>query len=184
MINLLPPENKKELAREENWKIFVISGVLVVVFLVCFSLILSSVNIFISGEMETEKILLEQRKRELENPRVKQLRKNLISFNETLSQLESFYQDQIRYALILEEISETLPPGSYLTTLSLSFQSGEDKISCALSGFSPSRQTLLKLKENLEDKEIFEEIHFPPVNWVKPTDVDFNVNFKINPNLK
>jgi len=180
MINLLPPKNKKELLGEENWKIIMILGINILVIFVCFSLILYAINIFISGEINSQKIIYEQREKEFKIPQTQALQQNLITFNDILFQLDSFYQSRFKATEIFEEISETIPSEIYLTNLSINASKiGKEKtIGYTLAGFSPSREILLKFKENLEKKETFEEVYFPPVNWVKPTDINFQVTFK------
>jgi Tfp pilus assembly protein PilN len=182
MINLLPPAEKEILTQEETWKLTVILGILVLVFLVSFSLILFSIKTYLAGEVEVQEIFIDQRTKELQNPQMESLQKNLINFNQTLIQLESFYRGQFKVTEILEKISRILPSETYLTNLSISLQSdkkGKRQVNCNLSGFASTRETLLKFKENLEKEEIFEEIYFPPANWVKPSDINFTVNFKI-----
>ncbi|MDP2663908.1 MAG: hypothetical protein Q8P08_00410 [bacterium] len=180
MINLLPPKNKEDLLQEKNWKQVTLLGFLAFFILVSFSLILATINIFLAGEVETQKILYQQRLKELESPRVQELKKGLVSFNQTLSRLDAFYEEKFNLSEVLEEISGTLPPGTYLTSLSIvPGKKGEQKISCSLSGFSPTRNILLKLKENLDKKDNIEEIYFPPSNWVQSKDVNFSVSFKL-----
>lgn len=157
-----------------------ILGIDILLILVCFSLILYSIDIFISGETKVQKILYEEREKELKNPRTQTLQTNLIVLNQTLSWLQSFYENQFKVTKILEEISETVPSRVYLTNLSINPKIEKEKITeYTLAGFSPTREILLKFKENLEKKEIFEEIYFPPANWVKPADINFTVTFKL-----
>ena len=182
MINLLPPQTKTELKLEERWKLVMLLGLLFLLFLVCLSLILISINIYISGEVASEKILLEQREKEFRTPQTQALQKNLTTFNQTLSQLDAFYQSQFNISDVLEKISKVLPPGTYLTNLSCTPQAlNKDgwKTACSLSGFCPSRETLLDFKTNLEKEKSFGEISFPPASWVKPTDINFSVTFKV-----
>jgi len=173
MINLLPPQYKAELKEEESWKLVLILEILVLIFLICLALILFSVKIFISGQLEAQKILLLQKEKKFEESQIQSLEGKIIISNQTLSKLNSFYQDQTNLTEILEKISETLPLETYLTILNL------DPAQISLSGFSPTREILLEFKKNLEQEELLGEIYFPPSNWVKPTDIDFSVNFKI-----
>ena len=178
MINLLPPKNKEELLQEKNWKQITLLGFLAFFVLVSFFLILATINIFLAGEVETQKILYQQRSKELESPRMQELKKGLVRFNQTLSRLGSFYDEQFSLSEVFEKISETLPQGTYLSNLSIvPDKKGEQKISCTLSGFSPTRNILLKFKENLEKKDNIEEIYFPPANWVQSENVNFSVSF-------
>ena len=105
--------------------------------------------------------------------------------NQTFSKLKSFYQNQTYLTEILEKISETLPEQVYLTNLSFIFQLEGEKnqekqvIKVNLFGFSKTRDILLEFKKNLEVRETFKEIYFPPSNWIKATDINFNITFKI-----
>ena len=179
MINLLPPKEKKELLTENNLKITVILGSLLALFLICLSLLFISINIFIRGGIETQKIFFDQREKELETFKMQALQNDLISFNKTLASLKSFYQNKDDFVDILERISSTVPDGMNLSNLSLSPQT-KGGIVCNLSGFSPNRDLILKLKDNLEKEKLFADIYFPPANWVKPTDINFTASFKIN----
>ncbi|MFH1509806.1 MAG: hypothetical protein ABID67_01490 [Candidatus Nealsonbacteria bacterium] len=180
MINLLPPEAKKDLKERENWKLYLTLSFLVFVFFVSFSLILLSVKIFISGELESQRILLEQGERELESPQRHNLQTNLVNFNNSFLQIDKFYKEQFSSADVLIQLSLIVPEGINFTNLSISRAGKElNEISFSISGFSPDRDTLLIFKEKLEEEENFKEINFPPSNWVKPIDVNFNINFKI-----
>lgn len=182
MINLLPPEKKEEILQEKKWKLIMILGILSMVFLVSFSLILVSINIFLAGESEVQKIISSQRETELNNPQMQALQKNLLNFNQTLSQLNSFYQNQFQLTKILEKISNDLPPGANLTNLFVSSLPEKEenwKRALTLVGFAFSREILLEFKKNLEKEELFGEVDFPPANWTKPTNINFTVSFKM-----
>jgi Tfp pilus assembly protein PilN len=173
MINLLPPQYKAELKEEENWKLTLILSILFLTFLVCSALILFSIKISISGQLEAQKILLLQEEEKFEESQIQSLEEKITISNQTLLKLNSFYQSQTNLTEILEKISETLPPSVYLTNLNLNLAQ------ISLSGYSPTREILLEFKKNLEKEKLFEEIYFPPSNWVKPSNIDFSVNFKV-----
>lgn len=177
MINLLPQQQKEEIKKEKNLRLVLILGVLILVSLVCLYLILLTITIFVSTGAEVQKILYQERETELKTPHVQDLQKNLNTINKTLTQLDSFYQDQVNSTEVLERISSTLPAGVFLTNLSLNFQS--EKGICNLAGFSPTRDLLLELKANLETEKDFDEVYFPPTNWVQPNDINFTLNFKV-----
>ncbi len=181
MINLLPPKYKSNLKQEENWKVIMILGILFLSILISFSLILYAMNIFLDGEINFQKIIYEQKERELENPKMRSLQENLTAFNRTFSRLDAFYQGRLRMAAILESISTVIPPEISLTNLVFK-PDPEDKknIECLLAGFSPYRETLLSFRDQLEKSDHFSHINFPAASWVKPTDINFTVNFTIN----
>ncbi len=177
MINLLPPENKKELIQEENWKLIMILGILILVFLISLFLILFSIKIFISGEVEVQKIIFNEREIEFKNSQMQLLQEEVITVNEKLSGLDKFYKNQRELTEIFEKISKILPSEIYLTNLSLASQ--PKPVSFNLTGFSPNRETLLKFKENLEKEGTFSEINFPASSWMEPVNINFTATFKI-----
>lgn len=184
MINLLPPNKKENLLQEENWKLAVVVGFLFLFFFICFSLILFIINIFITGELEAQNILFKVQEEEYSKPQTQQLKNNLITFNATLNNLDSFYQGQFSFVSTLEEISKTIPEGIYLTNISLVLETkGEWKAGCNITGFSPTRDKLSDFKENLDNSEFFDNVSFPQGTWFKETDIDFNASFNINQQL-
>lgn len=179
MINLLPAEEKKLLAQEERSKIVIILGVLVLSILISLALILFSLKILISSDLESQKIIFEQKEKELSNQRVKEIEKDVKNYNSNFFRIQSFYLGQISLVEALKEIAKTIPAGAYLTNLN--FNSLDAKFS--LSGKAGSREILLLLKNNLEKEEIFSDINFPSANWVEPLDINFNLSFKLKKNV-
>ena len=173
MINLLPPQYKNELKQERKYKLVLILGIVVLFFLISLSLILLSIKFYTQGQVESEKILLSLKEKQFKTPETEALQKDIVLVNQEISKLSSFYQNQTNLVEILEKLSQIFPPGMYLT--SLSYQKAIFQIS--LSGYAPTRETLVQFKENLEKE--FKEVNFPPSNWVVPTDINFQTTFKI-----
>jgi len=173
MINLLPEEEKKVLEMEENWRLVSILEILGLVFFLCLILVLFSIKISVSGKLESQKILVDVKEKQLKVSEIQVLREEIKMINQELFKLETFYQQQFSLVEILEKISKNIPPKIYLNSLYYS----KDNFQISLSGFSPNREILFELKENLERE--FKDVYFPPQNWVKPKDIDFSVNFKI-----
>ena len=179
MLNLLPQKEKEELIQEESFKLILILGVLILIFLICLSLILFSIGISIGGQLAIEKALLSQKETEISH--LRDLEKEIKNLNLTFSKLDSFYQKNPNFVKILEITSKTLPPGTYLTSFNFNLPAKDKKYlgEVILNGYSPTREILLEFKKNLEQEELFQEVYFPPANWVEPTDINFTVNFKI-----
>ena len=175
MINLLPQKQKQELLLEEKFKAVLILGVIILASLVSFIFILISIKISLSAEMAIQKINFEQKEKELADPALQDMESKITSANAAFSQLDSFYRGQRDSSAVIEKIFNALPPGVYLNNLS--FNSVSSKV--FIAGFSPSRETLLKLKENLEKENSFSDVYFPPTNWIEPANITFSLNFKI-----
>ena len=101
MINLLPPEYKKELVREEYYKIINILGIFIFLSLVCFSLILYSVKIYTSVQLDIAKNFVEQYQEKMQFSEIEKTEREVKSFNKQINNLNSFYQNQVSIVEIL-----------------------------------------------------------------------------------
>ena len=171
MINLLPSTEKKDLQTEEKYRLVLILCCLVLIFLISLSLILLSLKIHISGQSDSQKILVRATEKQFQSSQMQKLETEINLINKNLTRLDSFYQDQVSFIGVLEKISKVIPKGMYLTNLAL------NKKEVSLGGFSPSREILFEFKKRLEAESTFEEVYFPPASWVTPK--DFTVTFKL-----
>lgn len=176
MINLLPPEEKEILRQEKSWKLILILGILSLIFLISFALILFSIKIYLQSQLDFQKTLVKLEEERAKTFGIKNLQSEIAALNQNLSKLNSFYQRQISLTEILEKISKILPPEIYLNN----FTYQRNTLQISLSGFAPSRENLLEFKKKLEEEKSFKEVYFPPQNWLKTTNIDFFLTFKIN----
>lgn len=173
MINLLPPQQKEELLQEQRYRLYLILGALVMVFLIALSLVLFAVKTYISGKVESLTIILP--------PQLHDSEEEIFVINKNLQSLDLFYAGQPGFAVILEKISKIIPAGINPASIVLSFSKKSGNFSASLQGFSLTREFLFQLKKNLESDQIFKDINFPPSNWVKPENIEFTATFKVEP---
>lgn len=190
MINLLPPEEKKKLFLKKIKRLLVIWGTIILAILFCLILVLISIDIYIRGGSNSQKIILEQVKKGYDSSDTKSLQNIIKGYNESLLGLKNFYGKNIYLSKILEKVSEIPRPGIYFTNLSLikpseSPKKDEDEVSqdnrieLTISGFSKTRENLSLFKKELENEEGFQDVYFYPASWIKPTDVDFHLTLKV-----
>lgn len=175
MINLLPFFYKEELEKDDIYKI-----VLNFAFIFCFfstTLILTFLLIYFQLKAKLDVLQIEVSTQEkmrgdsLQND----LKNKMSDISKTIAEIISFYNKQIYSTSILEKVFNSLPEGVRLTSFSWQKESGN----VIISGFAPTRKTLFELKNNLELVPEFSEIEFPPQNWIKGTDIEFQTTFKI-----
>lgn len=182
MINLLPPEEKRKSLLEKKKKILIILGCLISFFFFCVILILLIIKFYFSNQLAIQKISIEEKKQTFEGSELKNLQEKIDSFNSILGKLASFYEQRTIFSDILAEISKTIYEGIYLNNFSASIvipTEGKPYIDIMLSGFAKNRENLSNFRGNLEGVDKFSDVYFPPSNWVKPTDINFSVSFKI-----
>jgi len=187
MINLLPPQEKELLREEEKFRLVLILGIVFLLFFVSLVLILFSVKNYIAGQVEYHKVLGELEKKEAKSFDTKNLEKEITDANQNLSKLQVFYKNKLEWSNIIEKIAQFLPEEMYLTNISIIqvVKKKKDKkekikeLQISLNGFAPTRQLLYQFKKSLESEETFQEVYFPPSNWVNSQDIDFQVTLTL-----
>lgn len=170
MINLLPPEEKKELLTEEAKRLTIILGLVVLLSLFCLIIILSFLKIYLLIQVDSQDDVLELIKKQVETSEAQVIKEKVEDSNQKFARINDFYEQKSDLEKTLERLTQTIPGEIYLTNLSYSKTSSQ----IILAGFSPSRDLLVQFKKNLEQKEEFQEIYFPPSSWIEPIDVDFS----------
>jgi methyl-accepting chemotaxis protein len=172
MINLLPPEQIRELKEEENFKTLLNLFFLTLFFLFSLLLILLSIKFHLSGILEFQKILFEKEEKILDLEKEKEIKKS----NEVLSKVEKFYQRKISLFSKSEEFFEKITQSIYLKELEVKMDK-KGEISFLVSGFSKTRENLLDLIKIL--KENYQEVSFSPEILLKESEIDFSIGFKL-----
>ncbi|MFC1629919.1 PilN domain-containing protein [Patescibacteria group bacterium] len=175
MINLLPPDYKKEMAAEETKRLVMILGVLVFFSILSFTLALLAVKIYLSGQFDSQQVFLEIEKEKAVLKEIEDLEKKVEVFNEKLSRVDDFYNQRVSLAGTLNKVIDTIPEEIYLTGLVYTKEAGVFTV----SGFSPFRDILEDFKANLERN--FYQVTFLRETWNRPRDIDFKgVQFHIS----
>ncbi len=178
MINLLPKEQKIEISTLRKLVLLSIWQILAICFFVSLVLIFLLVKVFIESEIKINELFLNQKEKEVSLNRV--LEEKIENFNLSLSQIYSFYQNQIIFSELLNKVFQKIPEGIYLTNFNISLKEKKEKqLDVTLSGFSPTRELLLSLKDNLEREKDFSNIVFPIETWTKRENIYFTTTFTI-----
>ncbi len=180
MINLLPPKEKEELLLEKKNKLIIILGITILIPLVCLILILSSIRFHILGEVNSQKIILEQAKKKYQTADFLTFKDIIQKDNKILVQLKSFYKKETYFSKVLKIISDIQRPKNlYLTDLALSRDKNQ-KVKVVASGFSESRENLLFFQKNIEKYKEIENPYFSPESWINPQNITFYLTFEIS----
>ena len=172
MINLLPPQQIKELREEENFKILLNISFLILFFFLSLFLILLSIKFYLSGKLEAQKILLEKGEKILDMEKEKEIKK----YNEILSRIDKFYQKKILLFPKMEDFFGKILQSIYLKEFEVKIDK-KGEISFLVLGFSKTRENFLDLIKIL--KESYQEVSFPPEILLKEAEIDFLISFKI-----
>ncbi len=192
MINLLSKEDKKILLVEKNKKITVILCFLLLFFIVCLILIIFSIKTYINGQINAKNIFLVESEKQLFQSETQELEDKIKTANDSFKKLNYFYSKNIYFSEVLQKISDIFPETFYATNISMRLDVSEAKedpsnsesvmkiersVLVGLSGFASTREALLIFKDDLEKS--FDNVLFPPSNWVDKKDINFYVTFNI-----
>ena len=176
MINLLPPQYKQDLKKEEIFHIVLILGTISLIFFVSLALILLIIEIYLKAEVKSLNLLNNTKSISPELTQADQFREKVTKNFQNISKLKSFYKDKSDVTEILGTIFRAIPNEISLTSLYWQKETGI----VTISGFAPNREALFELRNNLQAEKRFSDIKFPPQNFIKQTDIDFQSTFKIN----
>jgi len=182
MINLLPPEEKERLLLKQKKKLTTILCFIGLFFFLALGIVLIPVNTYISKRVRYYNNVLKTKESVTEQQEIKSMQEKIKEANLSLKKLKAFYNQRFNYSELLEKIAGILPENIYLDDFSSVFTEPKEEKSylrVSLSGLALTREDLFNLKRSLEKEEDFQEVHFPPGNWVEAKDINFSVNFKI-----
>ncbi len=184
MINLLPPEIKKQLLLEQQFKVAVILGITTMIPLACLALILLSLQLRTSSEVNSQNIALEYAKKQYQTSDFLNFQSIILRDNKNLSSLRVFYNTQTYIGDALVNLADLVrPQGLYFTNASL-VKDKNKNIKVTLSGFSKSRNDLLVFQKNIQTDVRIQQPLFSPESWVSPQNVTFYLTFNYEPLAK
>lgn len=180
MINLLPPRKKQRIHRYQIKRMILVLGLIGTVFLVALVLVLLALNFYLQGQVDYQGSVLKAKRGSGKSEKISSIQQKFSAYNNKTAKLERFYQDQDHPSEFLKEVGQVLPSSVHLTSLSYrKIKKDQYKAQVSLSGFCPTRGKLLRLKERMDGKSKWSQIKLPPSNWVEPTDINFNVSFRV-----
>ena len=175
MINFLPPQEKKTLLEEENYRLVLVLGFLVFISLTALSLVLLSVEFYVKGQVKSQEIFVKAAEKEF--AQFKPLQEKMSLINQDLSIIDSFYQNQVCFTDLLDAVSSKVASGVYLNSFSYEKESSRVKI----SGFSKNKNILSEFRTKLLNEERFSKVYFPISSWIKPENINFSATFVWSP---
>ena len=177
-MNLLPLGQKKRIGLQMLYKNIVSSGFILILLILILILFLGGFLVFLNFKyciieqkitFEQSRIIQTETVKGMER-RVKELNKDLVKIKDTFNKSSNLYQilDTISRDLLIE-----------VRVDSIEIDGNSNKI--IVSGYSPTRDKLLAIKNKLETSPKYKDIDFPISNLANPKDIDFYFNFVYKP---
>lgn len=180
MINLLPPQEKKELSRARSKKLVIVLSNVAFIGLLSLALILFSLKFYILSEVDISKLNLENTQKRYQTPTLLTLKQVVGQSNATLVKVDDFYQNETAFGDVLRIVfGIERPEGISFTDISVTRESGN--IMVTASGKADMRDHLLVFRDNVQNNQNIENTNFPTEDLVKPVDIDFTMTFDVKP---
>lgn len=173
MINLIPPEQKKELLLQRNINLAYILGTIFVVSLLCLSLI------FLFLKFYTLTYIVSQNNSSPGNNiiNIESIKKEIVAYNLQINNLNSFYNSKIYFSKMISSLlGQGLPKGIYITNIASEIKN--KKIESSVYGFAQTREDLTAFKNNIEANKNITSPYFSPDSWTKSDNINFYLTFQ------
>lgn len=175
-LNLLPPEEKNALMIEQSQRWIVFYGSAIAAILLIFAGLLGAIWLSINYQLKNAAAEFNSVQTSLKGRDLKSQEEQISQTNAFLKNLDNIQRGQKIYSDLLIALSDLVPPGAKLTSLTI-----DEKNAVALYGFAAQREQILAFKEALENSKLFKDIESPLSNLVKQTDINFYFNFNLQP---
>ena len=180
IINLLPKNKQKELRYESLLHgMVVIIGISVASFLVVF-FVQIGVKLYLASELSSvlkEVALLKTQVNKQDNAVLKQ---KIKAINDIVTDYNVLISKSPKWSKVIKAFA-TLPPEEIAIS---TFVVNSPTNSVTINGFSPTRELVIQLHDNIEaDSNNFYNIDYPLENIAKEKDVSFHFNFNVKDEL-
>ncbi|MDP3993832.1 MAG: hypothetical protein Q8P75_02520 [bacterium] len=176
-INLLPPEEQKHI-RLEGLNYAVASfGVRVLLSFVFFIAFIFGAQIILNQEIDDLNEQVAARSRELQNIKQPAVQKEIEALNRNLDNLQALLPSGEDWTPILVEFARLLPADLTVDSILITREDGKIEV----AGHGDTRESALKLRDNLLESRYFKDVNFPLSNLEKARNVDWKYRFYYNP---
>jgi Tfp pilus assembly protein PilN len=172
-LNLLPPQQKKEIELTNFNHLIVSLGVWLLSILIVFSLLLANAYFCLCIFLRTQNALIEEKQHDKENQHLTEMEESIKQANRQVNEVFTKGKELIVWTPLLEELAGMVPNGIYLKNFS--FQTDTRRIT--ISGWANTRDILLAFQESLEGSPCFTDIQSPLANLIKQENIYFSFNF-------
>ncbi len=169
-INLLPPQEKKELEIANFNRLLFSLFAWILLSLVIFSLLLTSSYFYLSILLEEQGKLIEVRQQDRKIQRLAELEQGIEQTNQRLDKIVNLQGKLTLWSPILEQIAQITPSEVYLTNFV--YQPSVNEIN--VNGWASARASLLLFQKNLEQSDSFASIDAPLANLIKQSNINFS----------
>jgi len=170
-INLLSPKKKEEVKLKRIYASIKDIVMLFLLFALIISIMLLGSKFFLQNQL-TE--LLTQNATRIDA--VEKISKKIILANVKINGMEKIQNNFQKMSAVFEELANITPSGAYYSSVQIYRETGIIQ----LRGTASTRQDLLKLQDNLNNSELFQDIDLPLSDLLSKENNSFNISANID----
>lgn len=176
-INLLPPEDQKQIRLAKLNTELISFGVWFGLSLLVLVALLFAGQIFLKAELNVSADHLAVKSQELDKLEQGSLKKQVEDFNLGLENFQKLEGAHENWSAILMELARLLPPGVTLDSVAVA----RDERKIEIAGRASTRTSALLLRTNIIASPYFVNVNFPLANLEKSIDVPWKYRFYFRP---
>lgn len=175
-LNLLPHHKQTELYYETLYHSISVAAVLSIAILLLGILAQVAVMFYLGAKEKSVTLQVEDLKQQIDRTENAELKQEIRFINSQMQDFETLTKTSPQWSKVLKAFSQLVPSGVKINTLSADTKTNKVEI----SGFSPTRELVIELYNNINsDKINFRDVDYPLENVAKPSNVRFNYSFFI-----
>jgi len=172
-MNLLPIKQRKRIKAQILYQNIVFSGLLLILLVLILMLVLGGLLIFLNFKyQEIEKGITDEQSRIIKTETVKSMERKVNELNKEIVSLKGIQEKQTGFYSVLVDLSENILDQVVIYTIEID----GDLNKITISGFSPTREKLLVIKQKLESS--YKNVDFPISNLTDPVNINFTFTYE------
>ena len=178
MINLLPPDTKRELRAARSNTLLVRYNIFLVGALVFMMIALGIVYVYLSNTKAGAEQAISESNAKVANYAL--VEAQAAEFRQNLQTAKQILDQEVNYSKVVLEFASLMPAGTILDTLTLDSATFGTPIT--LNAKAKNYESALALKDSFQNSSLFTDVHFQSISGVadagSPVSVSLNVTIK------
>lgn len=180
MINLLPPQDKRELQAARTNTLLIRYNILLIIAIGLMLLIAGSVSIYFSSAKTTSQAIIDENRSRVSNYAT--IEKQATEFRSNLATAKKILDNEVVYTKVILAIAHTLPSGTVLDTLNLDSANFGKPMS--ITARVRSYADALRLKDAFQTSDIISDAHFDSVTAGSTNDAAYPLTVSLTITIK
>ena len=178
MINLLPPDYKKQLTAARSNSLLVRYNILLASVLVVLALAIGALyGVFITTKTVADQTIADN---EAKAAQYQSVAKEATEFRKNLTEARAILDSQVSYSRVMLEIGRTLPDGVVLSSLSLDAATFGTPVT--LQAQARDINSAVALKTAFQNSDLFSNVSFSSINEGGADQYNYNVTINVTIN--